>query len=142
MKKIQTPIEIILRAIIVANDKILLCASNDQPPIYYLPGGHLDPGETLEAGLKREIMEEAGVKVRAFKFLGLFENFFRWRGEDHHEINFLYQVTLNIKNPREIKSHESHISLIWLEIEKMKKFKILPFQMHKYLIEYFHKKTA
>ena len=130
-------IEIIPRAIITVRDKILLCVSNDKPPIYYLPGGHLNPGETLEAGLKREIMEEAGVKVKAFKFLGLFENFFRWRNEDHHEINFLYQVTLNIKNPREIKCNESHISLTWLEIEKLKNFKILPPQIYEYLLGYF-----
>lgn len=33
------------------------------PGVYELPGGHIDYGEDIEAGLTREIMEEFGVRV-------------------------------------------------------------------------------
>lgn len=137
MQKKRQNIEIILRAIIVINNKILLCASNDQPPIYYLPGGHLDFGETLDLCLKREIKEEMGVEIKTSRFLKLFENFFHWRGENHHEINLLYRVTLKTKNTEKIRCQEDHISLAWLETEKLKKFKLLPLNIHQYLMEYF-----
>ncbi len=34
------------------------------PGVYELPGGHIDYGEDIIAGLKREIMEEMGIKIR------------------------------------------------------------------------------
>lgn len=33
------------------------------PGVFELPGGHIDFGEEMETGLKREIMEEFGMKV-------------------------------------------------------------------------------
>ncbi|PIS42040.1 MAG: hypothetical protein COT24_05610 [Candidatus Kerfeldbacteria bacterium CG08_land_8_20_14_0_20_40_16] len=133
-------IEVILRAIIVLDNKILLCASNDQPPIYYLPGGHLEFGETLEECLKREVKEETAAEVKSMKFLRLFENHFHWRGEDHHEINLLYDIALKSKDPNKIKCLENHISIIWLDLEKVKAFKLLPQDIHQYLVEYLNKR--
>lgn len=34
------------------------------PGVYELPGGHIEFGEDIEAGLKREIMEELGVHIK------------------------------------------------------------------------------
>jgi len=28
-----------------------------------MPGGHIDPGETLQQGVIREVLEETGIKV-------------------------------------------------------------------------------
>lgn len=130
-------IEIILRAIIVDDDKILVCKSNDNPPIYYLPGGHLKMGEEMEQGLKREIKEETGVEIKNLKFLEFFENPFTHNNIYHHEINFLYQVDLKSKNPKSIKCQEDHISIIWLEISKLTTFELLPSCIKDYLITYF-----
>ncbi|PIY96934.1 MAG: hypothetical protein COY66_02060 [Candidatus Kerfeldbacteria bacterium CG_4_10_14_0_8_um_filter_42_10] len=137
MKPVKN-IEIILRAIIVNSDKILLCVSNDQPPIHYLPGGHLEYGETLEECLKREIKEEVGAVVKTSRFMETFENFFKWRGENHHEINLLYEVTLKTVNPEKIKCQESHISITWLAVSAIPKSRLLPASIHQYLIKYFN----
>ena len=34
------------------------------PNVHELPGGHIDFGENVESGLKREILEEFGMKIR------------------------------------------------------------------------------
>lgn len=38
----------------------------DYPSTWDLPGGHLEPGETPEEALRREVREEIGVEVGAF----------------------------------------------------------------------------
>lgn len=129
-------IEIILRAVIVHDDKILVCKSNDQPPIYYLPGGHLKMGEEMAQGLKREIREEVGAEIKNLKFLEFFENRFTHNNVYNHEINFLYQVDLKSKNPKSIKCQEDNFSIIWLEISKLSTSELLPSCIKEYLIKY------
>lgn len=49
------------RAILInSNNEVLMCYSNGLQH-YEFPGGHLEEGETLEDGLKREILEETGI---------------------------------------------------------------------------------
>lgn len=51
------------RAVIVnSNKEVLMCYSNGLQH-YEFPGGHLEEDETLEEGLKREILEETGISL-------------------------------------------------------------------------------
>lgn len=51
------------RAIIINSHKeVLMCYSNGLQH-YEFPGGHLEEKETLEDGLKREILEETGIEI-------------------------------------------------------------------------------
>ena len=56
------------RWIIRDNDKILLCELNG-PGFYCLPGGTLEPGETLIECLKRELFEELWVYAEVGKMI-------------------------------------------------------------------------
>lgn len=49
------------------NGKILLMQKPNG--IYDLPGGKIEKGETLFGGLKREIREETGLKLKKFTFV-------------------------------------------------------------------------
>jgi ADP-ribose pyrophosphatase YjhB (NUDIX family) len=140
--KEQKNIEIELRAVIVFNNKLLVCVQNEQPPVHFLPGGHLEFGETIEDGLRREIKEEMGAEINSIKFLKAFENFYNSNNTDHHEINLVHVVSLNIKSTEEIKALEDHISFAWVEIEKIKNVKMLPPVIHRYLVEYFAEKSS
>lgn len=55
------------------------------------PGGGIELGETSEQAVRREILEEVGIELDILKFRGVVEGFIRWRGEDEHEIVFLFE---------------------------------------------------
>ena len=52
-----------------------------------LPGGLLETGETLEAGVVREVFEETGLRVKPVEFYGLFQRIMldaKGRAEYHY----------------------------------------------------------
>ncbi|OGI15024.1 hypothetical protein A3K63_04075, partial [Candidatus Micrarchaeota archaeon RBG_16_49_10] len=58
--------------------RILLVRSERWPGVncFTLPGGHVEIGEKLEDALKREVMEEVGVKIRVMEVLAVQESIF------------------------------------------------------------------
>ena len=58
-----------VRAIIPHNGKLLLCKNKNLPDYWCLPGGGLEQGEELKAGLVREIFEETGIRPEVGKLL-------------------------------------------------------------------------
>lgn len=62
-------------AIILQRDRVLLVERGGAPLAGYwsLPGGVLEVGETLEEGVRREVLEETGLLVRPAGVVQIFE---------------------------------------------------------------------
>jgi len=58
-------------ALIFDRDRVLLIRRADVP-VWTLPGGHRDPGETAEVSCVREVREETGLVVRVTQPLGYY----------------------------------------------------------------------
>ncbi len=72
-------------AILVAEGRYLLQLRDDDPDIYYpahwgLFGGGIDPGETAERALYRELREELGFEPREFRRFTNFDFDFAFSG--------------------------------------------------------------
>ena len=89
------------------------------PGIVCLPAGHVEANESLEDALKREMMEELGIKVNSFKFVC--KNFYvASNGEKQHAYCYLitdYEGTPVCKVAQEI-FWENSIENLSLEIDK------------------------
>lgn len=59
--------------LVVRDNAVLLVRMNYGPNRgrYMLPGGLIDPGETLDVAIAREVLEEAGVEARPVGIIGL-----------------------------------------------------------------------
>jgi ADP-ribose pyrophosphatase YjhB (NUDIX family) len=73
---------------------------------YNLPGGHLELGEDIIAGAKREVKEEVGFCVELTGFLGIYEG-----ASDNHYINFVFSAQAqadDIPRPQEDEILDCH----------------------------------
>lgn len=52
-----------VRAVLVDKDSVLLI-KHSYIPGWHFPGGGVDPGETIEEGMRREVLEETGYRVQ------------------------------------------------------------------------------
>ncbi len=57
----HTTFKIRCRAIIIHDGKLLVVKHRPESDYYALPGGHMEPGESVIECVKREIVEELGV---------------------------------------------------------------------------------
>ena len=68
------PITLGARVIVLRDNEVLLIRHTYRSG-WYLPGGGVDKGETLEAAARREAEEEAAVRVGEVLLLGVYSNF-------------------------------------------------------------------
>lgn len=64
------------------DDKVLLLVRGRDPGkgLYGIPGGFVDPGETAEHALQREVFEEVRLRVTGLEFLCSFPNDYQYAG--------------------------------------------------------------
>jgi ADP-ribose pyrophosphatase YjhB (NUDIX family) len=95
-----TKIHLGIYGIYVQKDKILVIKKNRGPyeGMYDLPGGRIEPGETLNEALDREILEETGMNTKESIFICTSEYHCKWTKEskekDFHHVGLYYKVAL------------------------------------------------
>ncbi len=119
-------IELLVRAVIEDHGRFLIAhakgASNT-----YMPGGHVDPGESLKFALARELNEELGIEVEVGRYLGAIEHAWEDTAVDNHEIAHFFQATSSgISADRHPKSLEDHIEFSWLAPSEFDKQNLQP----------------
>lgn len=122
------------------DNKILLIKRNTRPFVGFwaLPGGRMDPGETIDQTVIREVKEETGLEVKIVRVVGEYVE----RGA-REEIEYEYYPTCFVVEPMggELKKQDS-------EIQEMKLFSLdalpkpLAFEHEKMLEDYVQAKKG
>jgi 8-oxo-dGTP diphosphatase len=88
------------------------------PGTYGIPGGGVEARETLESALKREVLEETGLKVRKIlNYLSYFDITLEKTGRVR---NFIFSVDVE---PGDVKLTE-HESYSWVSSKELNEFKL------------------
>ncbi len=128
-------IETIARGVCAADGKILLCKAKGGSSTY-LPGGHIEFGETAAEALVREMKEESGLDVEVGKLLGVLENSFLQHGEKHCEINLVYEMSLAPRRDgadSAVNAIEPWIEFEWRDIGDLASANLLPTEISKFI---------
>ena len=103
----------------------MFCKNRDKTKDYYfLPGGHVEFGETARDALIRELNEELIISIKDVSLIGGMEDIFtKENGKKHHDINLFFSVLFD--NVRD-KSKEDEIDFFFLTRKEMLKEKVFP----------------
>jgi 8-oxo-dGTP pyrophosphatase MutT (NUDIX family) len=114
----SSEIEVIARGLIRHGQYLLAC-KNTAKGYYYLPGGHVEPGEAAAEAIAREIKEETGEIANVGPPLFACEVIFRDGKQNHHEFNVVFHVEMKKSrsgNVRpSIRSKEKGIAFEWID---------------------------
>ena len=76
------------------NNKLLLTVRGIEPDLgkLDLPGGFINPGESAEDALKRELHEELGLKIKSMKYIGSAPNEYIFNGLSIFTLDMAFTV--------------------------------------------------
>lgn len=89
------------------------------PDIYELPGGHIEFNENIVAGLKREIMEELGMRVKIGDPFAVFDYSNHIKGA--HSVEIIYFATFEDPIENITTNPEDHSEFAWFAEDELHK---------------------
>ncbi len=130
------------KAIIERDGKILLTKNGDhlEGPYYLLPGGGQEKKETIAETLRRECMEELGVRIAVGEFavireyIGENHEFAAWDHE-FHQVEIMFACNL-LDEPVEQESVEGDLRQIgfeWIPVDQLDGVRLYPKALAKWL---------
>lgn len=119
-----------LAAVIIDKEKLLLIHRKKEGREYWVfPGGGLEEKETYKEGIKREILEEAGLEIKPIKLL------YKLQGGDikNFHLYYLCQLVKNGKlkftGPEKEKNKDQVYQPEWVLISKIAETPVLPIEI-------------
>ncbi len=126
MSKHDRQIEILARGACVQEGHMLICRNRKKGNLY-LPGGHVEWGESAREALRREIREEMGRSCRVGSFLGVVEHSFIWKGRRTCEINLVFEMSVKGISPAQPPlSAEEKLEFLWMSLRQAARSSLQP----------------
>lgn len=115
--------------IYIKNNAVLLIKKSRGPykGMYDLPGGRMEPGETMEEGLKREFIEEVGSELSSQTFLS--ENEYiteNYMGKPFRHFGTYFTVAILSDNIKTSPDGEDSLGAEFIDLDNLDEVEISP----------------
>ena len=128
------------RAVVICDGSLLATKMRDSRGVYYiLPGGGQQHGETLEEAVKRECLEEVGLKVNVVRMLYVREYIgknhdFSKRHKAFHQLEHVFLCEVEDAS-KACPGHETdnyQVGVSWLSIDALQNIRFYPEAIKEY----------
>ncbi|MCA3554539.1 NUDIX hydrolase [Aestuariivirga sp.] len=111
-------------------DGKVLLVERAKPPkgIWAFPGGHVEPGETLQDAAARELREETGMTAEFRGLLGLYD-VIRRDGSGLLAAHYVIASYLGVAGPGEPLPASDAAAAVWADPDRLQGFRLAP-NMH------------
>lgn len=90
-----------------------------------LPGGFVNPEETLEEAAKRECFEEIGAKVSSIKYIASFPNTYDYKNIRYKTCDVFFEATLYQDSKLEMQKNEV-TEIVWAPCNTKEEIESIP----------------
>jgi len=131
-------------ALIIENDSILLIEYDERGIHYNLPGGGLEPGETVLDGVRREVLEETCADVEVGPLALVYEmaphkQSGDYQDDEKHVLHLIFECKLKSNSipqlPPQPDPHQTAVK--WIPIQELDSILLIP-NIKKQIIDYIH----
>ena len=119
--------------LIIENNSVLLVEYDDNGVHYNLPGGGLEPGETIVEGVAREVLEETTAEVEVGPLALLYELAPHKQSGDYdvnekHSLHLIFECTLKNNSRPKLpqKPDPNQTAVKWVTLEELGSILLIP----------------
>ena len=115
-----------VRALIVNEGHVLLARLQSRP-VAFLPGGRVEPDESIADALVRELREECGVAVERIEYLGAVENLWSEGGRRIHDLSHFFLAESDGLRPSFTpQCNDEGVELYWVSATQVRSEPVKP----------------
>ena len=127
------------KALVIRDGKMAAIKIRDAGEEWYImPGGGMEPEETLPEAVCREVMEELGLQVECGELLFVIEGV---HGERFHRVDLVFECKIiGEKADAQRQSDTNQVGVDWLEISRLNTLPLYPSKLRRQIMNHYEGK--